>query len=124
MPDSAGINAATGSPLADWEHTKQSIRKILTTPIGSRVMRRDFGSDIPDMIDRKMTQGNVLAVYAAAASALARWEPRFQMRAGRVANATATGVLEIEIHGLYFPRGHVGDYSVVESASTRVVFGG
>ena len=29
----------------------QSVTKILTTPTGSRVMRRDFGSVVPDLLD-------------------------------------------------------------------------
>lgn len=124
MADSTGVNAVTGKPLSDWEHVQQSIRKILTTPIGSRVMRRDFGSDLPDLVDKKMIGRNVLAVYAASAQAIARWEPRFRMRFGRVVTTSAGGMLELEIHGLYFPRGHKGDFSVVETASTRVVYGG
>ncbi|MCP6362631.1 GPW/gp25 family protein, partial [Klebsiella pneumoniae] len=73
MADSTGVNAATGAALTDWAHVQQSIKKILTTPIGSRVMRRDFGSDLPDLVDQKMIQRNVLAVYSAAATAIARW---------------------------------------------------
>ncbi|WP_242221702.1 GPW/gp25 family protein [Shinella zoogloeoides] len=124
MRDSAGINAVTGRPLSDWGHVEQSIRKILTTPIGSRVMRRTFGSDLPDMVDRKMTAANILKVYSAAALAILRWEPRFRMSAGRIAAATPDGRLAIEIYGTYYPRGHLGDYSVAENASTRVVYGG
>lgn len=122
MADSTGINALQGAPLSDWSHVEQSIQKILTTPIGSRVMRRDFGSDLPELIDRKMTAANILKVYAASALAIIRWEPRFRMKAGRVASATADGKLSIEIFGLYYPRGHLGDYSVAENVSTRVVY--
>ena len=85
-------------------------------------MRRDFGSDLPELIDRKMTAANILKVYAASALAIIRWEPRFRMKAGRVASATADGKLSIEIFGLYYPRGHLGDYSVAENVSTRVVY--
>lgn len=122
MADSTGLNAEAGSPLSDWPHVEQSIRKILTTPIGARVMRRTFGSDLPDLVDRKMTAANILKVYSAAALAILRWEPRFRMSAGRIASADATGRLAIEIYGTYYPRGHLGDYSVAEAASTRVVY--
>ncbi len=37
-----GMNANTGKELEGIEHLKQSIIDILTTPIGSRVMRRDY----------------------------------------------------------------------------------
>lgn len=121
MPSSAGMNAITGQPLTDWDHVQQSIRIILTTPIGSRVMRRDFGSELPDLVDQKMTRKGILAVYSAAAGAIARWEPRFRMKTGRVAEASATGVLHLQIFGTYYPRGHLGDFSVAEDQSTRVV---
>ncbi len=122
MADSTGVNAVTGKPLSDWDHVQQSIRIILTTPIGSRVMRRDFGSDLPDLIDAKMIQRNVLAIYSATATAIHRWEPRFRIRGGRVDSADVSGRLAIEIYGTYYPRGHLGDYSVAENVSTRVVY--
>lgn len=124
MPSSTGINAATGAVLTDWDHVQQSIRKILTTPIGSRVMRRDFGSRLPDLVDAKMVDRNILAIYSASAEAISKWEPRFRMRYGSVVRAEAAGVVEIEITGVYYPNGHRGDYTVAEDRSTRVVFGG
>jgi phage baseplate assembly protein W len=124
MADSSGTSALRGVALSDWDHVAQSIGKILTTPIGSRVMRREFGSDLPELVDRKMTSANILKVYAASALAIIRWEPRFRMKTGRVVSASADGKLTIEIFGIYYPRGHLGDYSVAENASTRVVYGG
>ncbi|WFS02774.1 GPW/gp25 family protein [Rhizobium tumorigenes] len=124
MASSSGVNAMTGATLTDWDHVKQSINKILTTPIGSRVMRRTFGSDIPDMVDTKITRRNVLAIYSAASSAISKWEPRFRMRSGSVTRAGADGVLSLSIYGTYYPRGHLGDFTVAENASVRVVFKG
>jgi phage baseplate assembly protein W len=121
MPDSTGVNATTGQPLSGWQHVTQSIKTILNTAIGSRVMRRDFGSDLPRLIGRRMTPQNILLVYAAAASAIHAWEPRYRMTAGRVLNADVTGRLELEIFGTYYPRGHAGDYSVAENQTIRVV---
>jgi len=109
--------------LSDWDHVAQSLTIILTTRKGTRVMRRDFGSDIPNIVDRKMTPRNVLLIYVAAAEAIHRWEPRFRMARGSVTKLEPTGVTAIEIFGLYFPRGHLGDYSVAEDASLRVVVG-
>ncbi|CDZ43097.1 GPW/gp25 family protein [Neorhizobium galegae bv. officinalis] len=122
MANSLGVNALNGKPLTDWEHAQQSIGKILKTPIGSRVMRRDFGSDLPDLVDQKMTPRNILAIYAATARAIERWEPRFRMRRGQVRNATAAGRIELVIIGTYFPRGHLGDFSVAEDRNTRIIF--
>ncbi|NTI86032.1 baseplate assembly protein [Agrobacterium rhizogenes] len=123
MPDSTGVSATNGKPLTNWEHVEQSIGKILTTPKRSRVMRRNFGSDVPELIDGKMTRRNVLAVYAASATAILEWEPRYRMTAGRVTRADAGGSIMLEIFGTYYPRGHRGDYSISESASVRVIYG-
>ncbi|NTF92587.1 GPW/gp25 family protein [Rhizobium rhizogenes] len=124
MPDSTGVSATSGKPLSNWGHVEQSIRKILTTPKGSRVMRRTFGSDLLDLIDAKMTRRTILAVYAAAATAILEWEPRYRMSASRVTRADADGSITLEIFGTYYPRGHRGDYSISESASVRVIYGG
>lgn len=120
MRDSAGISAVTGRPLTDWEHTDQSIGKIIQTAIGSRVMRRTFGSDLPDLVDTKMIRKNILAVYSAAAAAIDTWEPRFRMRTGAVRSVGAGGKIGLVISGTYFPRGHLGDYSVAEDRTARV----
>lgn len=137
MADSTGVNAETGKPLSDWDHVQQSIRKILTTRLNTRVMRRDFGSELPDLIDAKMSGRNVLAVYSAAAAAIQKWEPRFRVKSarlnaagylttedGRTIRAGEGGIVSLELHGLYFPRGHLGDFSVVEDASARVIYEG
>ena len=46
-----GISATTGRVLTGWDHCVQSLAKILTTRFNSRVMRRDFGSRVPDLQD-------------------------------------------------------------------------
>jgi phage baseplate assembly protein W len=50
-----GMDNLTGKSLADLAHLRQSIADILTTPIGSRVMRRDYGSRIFQRIDAPLT---------------------------------------------------------------------
>ena len=109
MPDSSGIGDAAGKPLSDFAHVAQSVRKILSTRIGSRVMRRDFGSEVPELIDRRMTQRNILAVYAAAAVAIERWEPRFRLTQASITDANASGQISLTLRGTYYPRGHLGD---------------
>ncbi|SPX13597.1 Baseplate assembly protein W [Escherichia coli] len=46
-----GMNPDGTGNLNDMEHLKQSVRDILTTPLASRVMRREYGSLVPDLID-------------------------------------------------------------------------
>lgn len=73
-----GMNATTGASLGDLGHIWQSVRKILTTPLGSRVERREFGSLIPALIDQPLNAATRLKVIAATAAAVIRWEPRIR----------------------------------------------
>ena len=91
----------SGAPIEGWPEVRQSIAVILTTPIGSRVMRREFGSELMDLIDRPMTGEVILAVYAATAQAIARWEPRFELTGVKLAQPTAEGSLSLSLMGTY-----------------------
>lgn len=75
-----GIDATNGKALSGVAHLRQSIAVLLSTPIGSRVMRRDYGSRIFDLIDAPMNRATLLDLYAAVADAIERWEPRFRLR--------------------------------------------
>lgn len=74
-----GMNALTGRTLSGLAHVHQSIATILTTPLGSRLMRREFGSDLPNGIDAPNQGITRTWLYAAMATALMRWEPRLQV---------------------------------------------
>lgn len=110
----AGLSRSNFEVLGGWQHVWQSILDIMTTPIGTRVMRRDYGSEIPNLIDRPGTQDRVVDVAMALAEALEKWEPRFVLDRISLDQAGPDGVFEIGIHGRYFPRGHLGDFSVYE----------
>lgn len=73
------MDRETGLSISTIDHIRQSIGDILTTPLGSRVMRRDYGSLLPDLIDQPMNRGGQLKLFAATAAALIRWEPRIQL---------------------------------------------
>lgn len=123
MASSTGTSALAGVSLSDWGHVQQSIKKILTTRIGSRVMLREFGSNVPDFIDAKMTRRNILSLYSAVAVAVAKWEPRYNLQKAAVTDANPSGSLSIILVGTYYPNGHLGDYTVAEDKSTRIIFG-
>ena len=91
----------------------QSLQDIWTTPIKSRVIQRDYGSGVPDLIDRP---GNydVLLELVMAIGDVEDWEPRFRLTRAAMTRAGPDGVFEFEIWGYYFPNGHKDDYSVVE----------
>lgn len=94
-----GINRTTGTTLDGSAHLAQSVADILTTPIGSRVMRREYGSMLFDLIDQPLNAATRLLLFAATAIALARWEPRLRLRrVGLVADG-ASGALTLTIAG-------------------------
>lgn len=75
----SGMNTTTGRALDGVDHIRQSIRDILTTRIGSRVMRRDYGSLLPELIDHPANPANLLRLQAASIMAILRWEPRVRI---------------------------------------------
>lgn len=99
-----GINAHDGTRLGGLEHLYQSLRDILTTPIGSRVMRRDYGSRLFDLIDAPTNRQTITDIYAATAEAIMRWEPRFSLSQVKIASAQP-GRVELVLIGAYLPDG-------------------
>ena len=74
-----GMNAATGRAISATDHIIQSVRDILITPVGSRVMRRDYGSELFYLIDQPQHQATRLRLMAATVHALTLWEPRIRI---------------------------------------------
>jgi phage baseplate assembly protein W len=99
-----GISATTGRKLGGIEHLRQSIRDILTTPIGSRVMRRDYGSRLFELIDTPYSSATKLAIIAATAEALMTWEPRIEVEDITLRSYTP-GHIIIDLVGRYLPKG-------------------
>lgn len=101
-----GLNATDGKRLGGMEHLRQSIRDILTTPLGSRVMRRDYGSRLFELIDAPVNRETIIDIYAATAEAIARWEPRFQTTRVVITGAQP-GRVELDLIGNYLPDGKI-----------------
>ena len=100
-----GTNAITGKALSGLDHLKQSIRDILSTPIGTRVMRRDYGSRLYELIDAPLTRKTIVELYAATVEALMRWEPRIQVQRVTADEISEYGRVSITLEGLYTPTG-------------------
>lgn len=102
------MSSASGGTLDGVEHLRQSIVGILTTPIGSRVMRRDYGSELANLIDGNVTQLTIAQIYAATADALDKWEPRLRVERVQLdaaINELQAGQLALTIYGQYLPDG-------------------
>lgn len=71
-----GMDRHTGIALAGAGHLEQSIDDILSTPLGTRVGRRDYGSLVPRQLDQPNNAVGRVRIFAAAALALLRQEGR------------------------------------------------
>lgn len=100
-----GIDRETGKVISDEKHIRQSIAVILTTPVGSRVMRRDFGFACLD--DDGAPRPNIDEGNASqtAEAAIEQWEPR--VRDVRVQASFADDRL----------RGLVVEYTIAETGA-------
>lgn len=103
-----GLDRRTGLPLSGVAHLKQSIEDILTTAVGSRRMRPEYGSNLRRFVDLPVNEGWKSAVQAEVARALGRWEPRLQLERVRV-TAVLDGQITLSLSGAY-----LGDSVVLE----------
>ncbi|OSD72749.1 baseplate assembly protein [Salmonella enterica subsp. enterica serovar Rough O:d:1,7] len=74
-----GMNPNGTGTLNDSDQLWNSVNDILLTPLASRVMRRDYGSLVSDLIDSPQNAATRLQCMSAAVIALTRWEPRIAL---------------------------------------------
>jgi len=100
------MNRDTGLADTSWlDALRQSVQDILTTPLGSRVMLRDYGSQLFDLQDAPMHGNGMLDVIAATADAIATWEPRLNLKQVHITTPTAGGKVTLSLSGIYTPNG-------------------
>lgn len=90
----------TGETITGIEYLRQSVWRILSTPLGTRVMRPEFGSRLPDLVDYPFNNSTRLAMEAATSDALARWEPTFDIDEVEV-EMINVGVVSITLIGSF-----------------------
>jgi len=93
------MNSRTGRTITDSAHLAQSVADILTTPIGSRVMRREYGCQLADLIDWPHNSATRLQAYAATAMALMRWEPRIRLNRVQLSLGDVAGQAILDLEG-------------------------
>ena len=98
------MNRETGAAISTVEHIGQSIRDILTTRLGTRVMRREYGSLLPELVDQPFNDVTRLRVYAASVMAIMRWEHRVSVTRVQLHGATLQGQVVIDIEGRILDR--------------------
>lgn len=103
-----GLDRRTGESISGLDHLRQSIEDILTTPLGSRRMRPEYGSKLRRYVDMPVNEGWKSAVQAEVARALGRWEPRL-----RLERVVVTSVLDGQI-GMTLAGEYLGSSAVME----------
>lgn len=97
-----GVNSKTGKILKGHAHLRQSIADILTTPIGTRLMRRGYGSRLFELVDVPINEDIFSEIYVATAEALERWEPRLKLLSV-VVKSVKNGEMTLDLKGEYIP---------------------
>jgi len=115
-----GIDDRTGGLLTGWDHCVQSLRLILTTRVGTLIMRRDFGGGLVELQDRNPSPREMMAAYTRITTAIRLWEPGFRLQKLGIVRAGADGIYRLDMVGVFYPRGHLGDYAASETRSTAI----
>nr|WP_319513693.1 baseplate assembly protein [uncultured Cohaesibacter sp.] len=119
------LDIDTGEWIEGWPVVKQAISKILfPTRLGSRLMREEFGSLIPELLVREnYTNKTIHILFWCRALVIDLWEPRYKMTGYKVldsAEARLAGEHKALITGQYMPRGHLGDDTVDDSVDASL----
>lgn len=101
MTNITGLNAATGRSISGTAHLQQSIADILTTRIGSRIMRRSYGSQLPELIDHPNNPSTRVRLHAAIATAIMLWEPRVRLSRVQLGAGVRPGQVVVDIEGTH-----------------------
>jgi len=99
--DTGGLQGQSSlNTTNDVELIRQSIMHILSTPKGSRVQNREFGSDLSSLVFRPMDAHMVLRLREETVLAITRWEPRVlveQVQARKDPTNRNTMIIEIRV---------------------------
>ena len=94
------ISRESGLTISEIESIEQSIQDIVTTPLGSRIMRRDYGSMVPDLIDQPMSDVLILKMYSAIYTPVARWEPRINIESINI-TGIGSGFMQLDLESVH-----------------------
>lgn len=106
-----GMDRRTGKIISGIEYLRQCIEDCLTTPLGSRRQRPEYGSKIRRYVDLPVSGGWKSSVQAEAARALGRWLPQLKLEGVRVL-AVVGGQITLQLKGEYLGESHLFEVSV------------
>lgn len=123
----AGIDRHTGKVIDNFQSALQGVEVVFITRLGERVMRREFGAGLIELIGRLVSLHLLMAFQQLIVTSIDLWEPRFRVR--RIlfegsADQIRLGVAKFGIEADYRPRGHLGDFSVERMVNFSLTFEG
>lgn len=64
-----GIDRRSGRTLSDWAQFQSRLQQVMSTRIGSREKRRDFGSRVPEVLAKNMSEQQLMLAQSYAIDA-------------------------------------------------------
>jgi len=83
--------------VSGTEEIDASIRMILSTVPGERVMRPEFGCSMWEQLFAPLTAGTLGLIEQAVREALERWEPRIELTSVLATGDQSTGAVHISL---------------------------
>ncbi|OTG61237.1 baseplate assembly protein [Acinetobacter sp. ANC 4204] len=106
------INKNNGQTINTVQESIQlSVEDIVTTPIGSRIMRRTYGSLMFELIDQPINDALVLKCYSAIYTAISTWESRINISQITLSSVKENGLV-FDIEGVYQVSGQEMNLSI------------
>ncbi|WP_420415125.1 GPW/gp25 family protein [Roseibium sp.] len=121
------ISRRDGSIISNLESALQGVEVILITRLASRIMRRQFGGGVIELLGRLVNPHLFGVFYQIVGTAIDLWEPRFKVRQvifDGSAEEIRRGHATLQIQADYRPRGHLGDFTVERVLGFGVSFAG
>lgn len=106
-----GMDQHTGRKLTGLEELKQRINRLFKTRKGSLLLRRNWGSNMPELVDAKVTDDFRLDIYAESAAALA--DPaneiydEFKLHRTVLSGDLENGEVVVDLEGEYLVNGEL-----------------
>lgn len=92
----AGMDRFTGKPITGLPRRRQAIADVITTPLGTRVLRRDYGCFLFELVDWPANEAGRLKAVASVAHALAVCAPTERLlNASITIDANGAGVISV-----------------------------
>lgn len=136
-PPRNGVDRYTGKLLQSWEHVEQSMELIFATPFHQRVLRRWVGSFVPLILGESGVSRIITRFFWAIVTSIDLWEPDYRIKqtylmGEAIENWSPSmgtdinglfrqGQVIFRTEGVWYPRGHLGDYTPFERKLSGLV---